>query len=83
MSIVDMGLVVDAQESNDVAQVTLTLTSMGCPGIDMILDDVRNRLLDEPDVRSVDIEIVWDPIWTSERLSADGRMALRELGIAI
>jgi metal-sulfur cluster biosynthetic enzyme len=56
---------------------------MGCPGMDMILDDVRSRLLDEPGVEDVDIEVVWHPIWTKDRLSEDAKMMLREWGISL
>lgn len=83
ISIVDMGLVVDAHLDDGCARVSLTLTSMGCPAIDMILDDVRARLLREPGVKDVSVEIVWEPIWTKDRLSADARMALREWGISV
>jgi metal-sulfur cluster biosynthetic enzyme len=83
ISIVDLGLVVDVREESGHVHVDLTLTAMGCPGVDMILDDVRARLLREPDVRSVEVEIVWDPIWTKDRLSATGRAQLREMGIAL
>jgi metal-sulfur cluster biosynthetic enzyme len=83
ISIVDMGLVVDAHLEDGCARVSLTLTSMGCPGIDMILNDVRTRLLREPGVRDVRVEIVWEPIWTRDRLSPDAKMALREWGISV
>jgi metal-sulfur cluster biosynthetic enzyme len=83
VSIVDMGLVVDIKETDGKVAVKLTFTAMGCPATDMIIDDVRARLLAEPGVRQVDIDIVWDPIWTTERLSGDGKLALLEMGIAV
>ncbi len=42
----------------------LTFTAMGCPAMDFIQDDIRERLLAEPDVDDVRIEVVWDPVWT-------------------
>jgi metal-sulfur cluster biosynthetic enzyme len=83
VSIVDMGLVVDIRESAGEVSVKLTFTAMGCPATDMIIDDVRARLIDEPGVNRVDIDVVWDPIWTAERLSTDGKLALSEMGIAV
>jgi metal-sulfur cluster biosynthetic enzyme len=83
ISIVDMGLVVDVRLQGRTASVQITFTSMGCPGVDMILDDVRARLLLEPDIEAVEIEIVWDPIWSKDRLSEEGKMALREWGISL
>ncbi|HLJ66491.1 MAG TPA: metal-sulfur cluster assembly factor [Chloroflexota bacterium] len=83
ISIVDMGLVVDVQSRAGKVDIKLTLTSMGCPALDMIVEDVRERVLREPGVEDVAVEIVWEPIWTKERLSEDGRMQLREWGIAV
>jgi metal-sulfur cluster biosynthetic enzyme len=54
---------------------------MGCPAMDFIQDDIRERLLREPEVDDVRIEIVWDPVWTRARLREDARARMRELGI--
>jgi phenylacetate-CoA oxygenase PaaJ subunit len=83
ISIVDMGLVVDVSQDGDTVTVKITFTAMGCPAIDMIVDDVRERLLRESGVREVDVEVVWDPIWTRERLTEDGKAQLREWGISV
>ena len=83
ISIVDMGLVVGVEEQADRVDVQITLTSMGCPAIDMIVDDIKERLLAEPGVREVEVEVVWEPIWTKARLSEDGKAALREMGISV
>jgi phenylacetate-CoA oxygenase PaaJ subunit len=83
ISIVDMGLVVDVALEDGIARIDLTLTSMGCPAVDMITEDIRERLIREAGVNDVRINIVWDPIWTTDRLTADGKMALREWGISL
>lgn len=83
VSIVDLGLIVAADIVGDTARVSLTLTSMGCPAVDMILDDVRDRLLREPGIAQVEVEIVWEPVWTKDRLSEEARMQLREWGLAV
>ncbi len=82
MSVVDMGLVYGVARKNDCVRVQITFTAMGCPAMDMILDDVRARLLREPGVRDVQIEIVWDPPWNKSRLSARGRELLKMWGVA-
>jgi metal-sulfur cluster biosynthetic enzyme len=83
VSVVDMGLVValDFDAVEHVAKLKITYTAMGCPAMDLIQDDIRARLLREPDVDRVDIEVVWDPVWTARRLSPEAREAMRELGI--
>jgi len=83
ISLVDMGLVVDARLAGDVALVKLTYTAMGCPGVMMIEEDVRARLLQVPGVGAVEIETVWEPVWTKARLTADGRDALQLTGLAV
>ena len=83
VSIVDMGLIVDLRAVGRRVEVKITFTAMGCPGMEMILDDVRARLLAEPEVDEVDVDVVWDPIWTKDRLSDDAKMQLREWGISL
>ena len=83
ISIVDMGLVVDARLHGARAEIKITFTAMGCPAMDMIIEDVRERLLREPGVEDVAIEVVWEPIWTKDRLSEDAKWQLREWGISL
>ena len=83
VNIVDLGLVYDVRLRDGVAEVDLTFTAMGCPATEFILEDVRDRLLMEPGVEDVSINIVWSPPWTSARLTPDGRDALLAWGIAM
>lgn len=83
ISVVGMGLIVsvDYREAERAVDLRLTFTSMGCPAMDFIQDDIRERLLAEPDVDEVRIEIVWDPVWTRSRIREDARATMRGLGI--
>ena len=83
ISLVDMGLIVGARQEGAVAHVTLTYTAMGCPGMNMIEEDIQTRLLALPDVSAVEIETVWEPVWTKARLTMEGRDALLLAGIAV
>ncbi len=83
ISVVDMGLIRQMTREGDTVRVDLTFTAMGCPAMDMILDDVRERVLHEPGVRKVQIEIIWDPPWTKERMSEAGKARLRAMGIGV
>jgi metal-sulfur cluster biosynthetic enzyme len=56
---------------------------MGCPASDFILEDVRERLLSEPGVREVHVNVVWNPPWTVARMTQDGRDALEAWGLAV
>jgi metal-sulfur cluster biosynthetic enzyme len=82
ISVVDMGLIVDLKEQDGIVSIKLTFTAMGCPAMDFIMDDIRERLMKEPGVRQVDIEIVWDPVWTKARLSEEGIEIMRTWGIS-
>jgi metal-sulfur cluster biosynthetic enzyme len=83
ISVVGMGLIVSLSWSPDgrAVDIELTFTAMGCPAMDFIQDDIRERLLREPDVDDVRIEIVWDPVWTRARIRDDARATMRRLGI--
>jgi metal-sulfur cluster biosynthetic enzyme len=83
MSIVDMGLVVDLQKVGGTAQVKLTFTAMGCPCMDMIMEDTRARLLQEPDIDRVNIQVVWTPVWTKQRMSEQGREIMLLSGVTV
>lgn len=83
VSLVDMGLVYGVRREGSRVVVDLTLTAMGCPCMDMILEDVRNRLLQEEDVEDVQINIVWDPPWTRDRLSETAIKKFRSWGVSV
>lgn len=83
VNIVDLGLIYDvrfASAPDDKQDVTveMTLTAQGCPAHVQISDQVRARLELLPGIRTANVNIVWTPAWTPERLSADAR---KQLGI--
>jgi metal-sulfur cluster biosynthetic enzyme len=83
ISVVGMGLIVSIayrQEDRSV-DLQLTFTAMGCPAMEFIQEDIEERLLREPDVEAVRIEVVWDPVWTRSRIREDARATMRRLGI--
>lgn len=82
MNIVDMGLVYGLEAGGGLVRVDLTFTAMGCPAMEYILHDVEKRLLAEEDIEAVDINIVWSPPWTTDRLTEAGRQALLNWGIS-
>jgi metal-sulfur cluster biosynthetic enzyme len=83
ISVVGMGLIVSIAYRCDerAVDLELTYTAMGCPAMEFIEDDIRERLLAEPDVDAVRIEVVWDPVWTRSRIREDARARMRSLGI--
>jgi metal-sulfur cluster biosynthetic enzyme len=83
VNIVDLGLVYGIRRAGSSVEVDLTFTAMGCPAADFILTDVRERLLAEPGVHEVDVRIVWDPPWTTARMTPAGREALEAWGLSV
>jgi len=85
VSVLGMGLIVSLAYDPDAraASVQLTFTAMGCPAMDFIQDDVRTALEADPDVDELDVEVVWDPVWTKDRIRDEARQRMRELGIAV
>ncbi len=83
VNLVDLGLIYGVAVEGRLAAVRLTFTAMGCPATEMLMSDIRERLLAEPGVEEVRLDVVWDPPWSSARLTADGRDALRAWGLSV
>src|SRR5713226_5724537 len=83
VNLVDLGVIYGITEHDGVVEVDLTFTAMGCPASDFILEDVRERLLREAGVREVRVNVVWDPPWTTARMTEAGRDALEAWGLAV
>jgi metal-sulfur cluster biosynthetic enzyme len=83
ISVVGMGLIVSVAYAADrrTAELKITYTAMGCPAMDFIQDDIREACLADPEVDAVEIEVVWDPVWTKDRIRADARETMRQLGV--
>jgi metal-sulfur cluster biosynthetic enzyme len=83
ISVVGMGLIVSVayRPEDRTADLKITYTAMGCPAMEFIEEDIRDACLADPDVDAVDIEVVWDPVWTKSRIRADARETMRRLGI--
>jgi metal-sulfur cluster biosynthetic enzyme len=69
LNIIDLGLVYDIETTDEGdVRVKMTLTSPGCPAGGEILQGVREVTSDLEGVGSVDVELVWEPYWTPERM---------------
>ena len=79
ISVIDMGLLHRVSVADGHARVELLLTSGWCPFAARVLTDVRQRVEALPDVESAEVEVVWDEVWTTDRLSSSARDRLRFL----
>ncbi len=82
ISIVDMGLVYDVRVEGNKAELDVTFTATACPCMDFIIQDIKTRLSQEPSIEEVEINVVWDPPWTNERLTSEGRLLLKAYGVS-
>lgn len=77
IDIVNMGLIYDVDLDDDgLCTVTMTLTSMGCPLAGHIEADVRRSLADIPEIKDINVNIVWSPPWGKEHMSRYAKIAL-------
>jgi len=82
ISVVDMGLIYDIEKNDDELYVTMTYTAVSCACMEWIEQDIRDRLLKEEEIRDVHIHVVWDPPWTVDRISPEGREKLKYWGVS-
>jgi probable FeS assembly SUF system protein SufT len=80
VNIVDLGLIygmhIDQLADGARVDVKMTLTAQGCGMGTSIAADARNKILDLPGVVEADVQVVWDPPWTPEKISPEGRALL-------
>jgi metal-sulfur cluster biosynthetic enzyme len=86
LNLVDLGLIYNIEISPDPhstpkwprqrVKITMTLTTPQCPASGLIFEQVQNRLAGIRDVGKVEVDLVWEPAWTPERISEAGRLQL-------
>lgn len=82
VSVVDMGMIREVSVADGVASVVVLPTFTGCPAIPMIEKDVRAAVAAVEGVTHVDVKTSFDPPWTDDRITEDGRRKLKEFGLA-
>lgn len=78
LSLVGLGLIYEVKvDESKKASVKMTLTSPGCPAGDYIVDEIKGRMLEHPNVDEAQVEIVWSPKWDpTEMANEDCKEAL-------
>jgi FeS assembly SUF system protein len=84
VNIVDLGLIygIEIDEKGKV-HILMTLTAPGCPIGDTIAFEIKDKLLQIEGVSDVEVEITFDPPWTLDRITEEGREVLRTFGFNI
>jgi metal-sulfur cluster biosynthetic enzyme len=81
ISIVDLGLIygIDISEKNDV-NIKMTMTTKGCPLHDTMVDDVKRYTRKVDGVNNVNVDIVWDPPWSMDKISDEAKSLMKNMG---
>ena len=81
LSIVDMGLIygINVNDNNDV-DIKMKMTTQGCPLHETMVDDVKRYTKKVSGVNNVNVEIVWDPPWTMDKMSDDAKAMMKKMG---
>lgn len=82
VNIWDLGLIYDIEldAPGESAEIRMTLTAQNCPAAQSLPQALRNRLLETGKLKEVEVELVFEPKWTPERISEEGR---KKLGIGM
>jgi len=83
ISVLDLGLVYGVTVADGWATIDLTLTYTGCPARDLLQEQVRRAVADVEGVEDAEVRLVWQPEWSIEMVSADGKERLREFGLSV
>ena len=77
ISLVDLGLIYDVKvDKKGKAEVVMTLTTMGCPMYDYMEDMVKNELLKLKEVKTVGVELTFEPPWTPDKMSKEAKVKM-------
>ena len=79
LNIVDLGLIYDVSIDKGRVHVKYTLTARGCPAHELLSQQMRETVEKIPGVSGVEVEVVWDPPWTPEKMSDDARRQLQTI----
>ena len=81
LNIVEMGLIygIDVTENNDV-NIKMTMTTQGCPLHETLVEDATRFAKKVPGVNNVKIDIVWEPAWSMDKMTEEGKLKIKNMG---
>ncbi len=82
VSVVDMGMIKEVEVRGGRARVVVLPTFTGCPAVDIIRQDVATAVEDLEGIEGVEVDFSYDPPWSTERITFEGRRKLKEFGLA-
>ena len=84
LNIVEMGLIygIDVTDNNDV-NIKMTMTTQGCPLHETLVQDATRYVKKVPGVNNVNIDIVWDPPWSMDKMSEEAKTKIKNMGTGV
>ena len=84
LNIVEMGLIygIDVTENNDV-NIKMTMTTQGCPLHETLVEDATRYAKKVPGVNNVKIDIVWEPAWSMDKMTEEGKLKIKNMGASM
>ena len=77
VNIVDLGLIYDVKvEKNNSVKVKMTLTTPNCPVAESLPKEVKDSIMELPEVKDVALQLVWDPPWDKTMMSEAAKLEL-------
>jgi len=78
IDIVNLGLIYDLEFDSETGDtvIKMTLTTMGCPLADILTDNIHDALQEVPEVKNIEVKLVWYPAWSTDKMSRYARIAL-------
>lgn len=83
ISVVDLGLIYSIEVDDGHAAIDMTLTYTGCPARDMLREEIREATATVAGIDEVDLQLVWNPEWSVEMVTEQGKQDLREFGLSV
>jgi len=78
LNIVDLGLIVGVEFEEGDCRIAMTLTSRDCPMVETFPEVIGRVISKLEGVKSVEVEVVWEPAWSMERITPEGRALLEK-----
>ena len=76
VNIYELGLIYKIEIENNIVKIDMTLTTPNCPVADSLPKMVKNNILNIEGVKDVDLNLVWDPPWTKDKMSEAAKLEL-------
>ncbi|MCG8409332.1 MAG: phenylacetate-CoA oxygenase subunit PaaJ [Phycisphaerales bacterium] len=81
ISVVELGVIPEVRIEDGRVTVRMCPTFAGCPALDVMREDIRKAILAEG-FGAVQVDVVFDPPWSTDRITPEGRRKLKEFGLA-